>query len=240
MSRENGSSASRSRRHLPLGLAVAAVAALLTLAVPVAWASHLFTDVPDGHQFHTEIGAIAGAGITGGKTCVPPGTPPTFCPDEPVVRQAMAAFMHRALGRAGTAEYEGDLTATFATIPGGTLAMQAGGVPGGTGFLKIDASTGIRANTGEATCPCQAEFRILVDGEDLMTHALTQFSTINTQTGFGADQTIITGVVPVSTGETHTIEVQADELDAGSGSLTGFGQVSALYVPFGSTGSSTP
>jgi hypothetical protein len=240
MSLENGSPAHGSRRRRRrLVLAVAALAALLVLAVPVAWASHQFTDVPDAHQFHTEIGAIRNAGITGGKTCVPPGTPPTYCPDEAVTRAAMAAFMHRGFGRAGTASYEEELTTTFETLAGGTLTMQAGGVPGGTGFLKIDASTGIKANTGEATCPCQAEFRILVDGNDLLTHSLTQFSTINTQTGFGADQTIVTGVVPVSTGAAHTIEVQADELDAGSGHVTGFGQMSALYVPLGSTGGST-
>lgn len=78
-----------------------------------------------------------------------------------------------------------------------------------------------------------------MDGADPLTHSFTQFSTINSTTGFGLDQTTIAGVVPVSTGEEHTIEIQGDQLDAGSGNVTSFGQVSAAYMPFGSTGSNT-
>ncbi len=77
-------------------IALAAVA-LLAVAVPVAWASDRFTDVPDAHPFHNEINSLATAGITTGCT------PTTFCLTTPVARQAMAAFLHRGLGRATVA-----------------------------------------------------------------------------------------------------------------------------------------
>src|SRR5688500_7821534 len=82
-------------RCLLVGL-LASVLALV--AVPGAGAGHSFTDVPNDHPFHNEIGIFKDTNITAGKTCVPPGTPPTFCPDEVVERQAMAAFIDRALG----------------------------------------------------------------------------------------------------------------------------------------------
>src|SRR5688572_10186826 len=95
---QTGSNPRRSslRRRLLSG---AVVVAVLSIGVPIAWASHLFTDVPTGHQFHDQIAAMQYAGITGGKTCVPPGTPPTYCPDENVNRQAMAAFLERGFSR---------------------------------------------------------------------------------------------------------------------------------------------
>jgi S-layer homology domain/Putative binding domain, N-terminal len=52
----------------------------------------LFADVPRTHQFYSEIGKISARGITvgcGGGN---------FCPDEPVTREQMAAFIIRALG----------------------------------------------------------------------------------------------------------------------------------------------
>jgi putative N-acetylmannosamine-6-phosphate epimerase len=51
-----------------------------------------FTDVPEGHPFFEEIEALAASGITTGW---PDGT---FRPSNSVSRQAMAAFLYRALG----------------------------------------------------------------------------------------------------------------------------------------------
>jgi glucose/arabinose dehydrogenase len=52
-----------------------------------------FDDVPPTHTFFTEIGKLATAGITQG--CDPAGT--LFCPEDPVGRGQMAAFLVRAL-----------------------------------------------------------------------------------------------------------------------------------------------
>ena len=54
-----------------------------------------FTDVPNGHVFLTEIEWLAAEGIT--KGCNPPSNS-TFCPDDVVTRDEMAAFLVRALG----------------------------------------------------------------------------------------------------------------------------------------------
>src|SRR5687767_957448 len=67
---------------------------LLLLAIPgLALASHRFPDVPTNHPFHSQIDAIAGAGITAGFN------DGSYHPSDPVTRQAMAAFMERGLGR---------------------------------------------------------------------------------------------------------------------------------------------
>jgi hypothetical protein len=50
-----------------------------------------FNDVPTNHPFYTEIGKLSGAEIT--KGC---GSQ-EYCPDQPVSRQQMAAFIMRAL-----------------------------------------------------------------------------------------------------------------------------------------------
>lgn len=69
------------------------MAAFLVRALDLKETSAIaFSDVPPGYLFRTEINRLATAGITfgcgGGK----------FCPDRPVLRQEMAAFLQRALG----------------------------------------------------------------------------------------------------------------------------------------------
>jgi hypothetical protein len=51
-----------------------------------------FLDVPQNHQFAVQIGKLSARGVTIGCT----GN--TFCPDDPVTREQMAAFILRALG----------------------------------------------------------------------------------------------------------------------------------------------
>lgn len=73
------------------------VGALVVALVPVAAvAGHQFTDVPSNHTFHADISWLADNGIT--KGCNPPANT-KFCPDSPVTRGQMAAFMHRFYNR---------------------------------------------------------------------------------------------------------------------------------------------
>lgn len=75
------------RRHLIVLVGILMTA--LMLIPGVAWASNQFNDVPDSNIFHDDITWLADAGVTlgcGGGN---------FCPDAPVTRGQMAAFMHR-------------------------------------------------------------------------------------------------------------------------------------------------
>lgn len=77
---------------VPRKLLRALIVTLLVAAVvaPVAVsAGHQFTDVPDSHLFHDDIGWMSDNAITAG--C---GTD-TYCPEQNVTRGQMAAFMRR-------------------------------------------------------------------------------------------------------------------------------------------------
>jgi hypothetical protein len=73
----------------------AQMAAFLHRALPglTAGAATDFTD-DNGSVFETDIEWLAATGVT--KGCNPPANT-RFCPDAPVTRGAMAAFLHRAL-----------------------------------------------------------------------------------------------------------------------------------------------
>ncbi|MFP3913506.1 MAG: S-layer homology domain-containing protein [Actinomycetota bacterium] len=83
------------RRTLSSSLAGSVIAAgLLAVSVQAAGQSPSFDDVPDGHVFTSDIDWLAAEGITRG--CNPPDNT-RFCPDDPVTRGQMAAFLVRAL-----------------------------------------------------------------------------------------------------------------------------------------------
>jgi hypothetical protein len=69
-------------------IGIVALGAMLGLPVGVL-AGHQFTDVPNNHQFHADIGAIAAAGVTQGCSAN------QYCPEDYVTRGEMAAFMNR-------------------------------------------------------------------------------------------------------------------------------------------------
>jgi serine protease len=72
------------------------IAAFLVRALGLSEADHSgFADVPSGSTFATDIGRLATAGITRG--CNPPVND-RFCPEDPVTRGELAAFLHRARG----------------------------------------------------------------------------------------------------------------------------------------------
>jgi hypothetical protein len=101
----------------------ASVVTAVVVAPLTAYASHSFSDVPNNHPFHDEIGNIHDACITTG---FPDGT---FRPGNNITRQAEAAFINRAAGRVdegisatgGTAfgsQWE-DVTNAVVRTPGG-------------------------------------------------------------------------------------------------------------------------
>lgn len=76
------------------------IALVLTTAVStVVIAQHSFpVDVPDDNTFHNDIAWLADNDVTRG--CNPPDND-AFCPEDPVTREQMSAFMHRFAGTFG-------------------------------------------------------------------------------------------------------------------------------------------
>ena len=213
-------------------LTVAGLIAAGVIAVPMALASDIFTDVSDANPFHDDIGAVFRAGITSGKTCVPPGTPPTYCPTEGITREAMAAFVHRGFGRV-----DGDLQGNFALTPAaidvGVLTIDVGGVAGTTQFVKLDGQVG-----GFAASPTDVVYWIVQDGVGLLT-AIDGFSlAANGPSGNAIDSGATTATVAVPSATTQTFRLQAAEF-AGTGAAQVWGEFSAVTAPFGATGTNT-
>lgn len=135
------------RKWMRIALIVGVTA--LVVAPLTAVATHTFDDVPNSHTFHNDIAWLEGVGIT--KGCNPPAND-EFCPDDPVTRGQMAAFMHRnatQLGpRAAFNSNEGpDNT-------GGTRTLSTEITAPGRGTLVMNGSmltfTELTSNT--ATC----------------------------------------------------------------------------------------
>ena len=225
------------RRRVAVAVAVFGV---LAVAVPIAWASHVFTDVPDASPFHGDISAVQYAGITGGKTCVPPGTPPTYCPQEGITREAMAAFVHRGFGRAaygGTAAFA--LPTNGTQVPIATITLDIGGVAGGFQFVKLDAAVGTSI-TSTAGCPCDTGFWIQAV-ELGKTTFLHRHTNADVAVGFGGgnygeELGAVSAVFAVPTASTQTFRVVAQRPGGSTGAVTAYTDLTAIVVPFGSSG----
>jgi hypothetical protein len=135
-------------------LALAFVAALV-VSVPVAWASHVFGDVPTGSAHHDDVTRIANAGITAG--CNPPANT-LYCPDQAVRRDQMASFLTRSAGRvaatkslyfSGTVPVAGQGSFTDHTVGSVTIAVP--GASGKTQFVALHGKLGLVTNSAFAT-----------------------------------------------------------------------------------------
>lgn len=204
--------------------------ALLAVAVPVAWASHQFADVPNDQPFHPQISAIALAGITtgcGGGN---------YCPAEGVRRDAMAAFMHRGMGRmtwAGPAEQSvgaagADFTQTI------TPGLPSGALAGAAGFVKTDGSITLEL-TDATGCPCTYAAQLFMDGIGFMT---SWFSRVTLVSGQPHITIPITGGIRITTAGTKTVRLTVFR-QFGSGTVAVRPTLSTTYFPFGGTGTNT-
>ncbi len=209
---------------------------LLVVSIPGGvWASHQFSDVPDGHTHHATISAIKNAGITGGCTAS------TYCPSEPVTRAQMATFFQRGAGRVamGTLNNPISLPSSGSVVTITQVQLDVPGVQsaGNVQFVKVDAAlTTFQTGTG---CPCQiiAWLRDATSGtmSQTMTHTLVNPSNEVAQGHNGA----ATWVFSVPSGTTRTFQLQMFQNQGQSLSLTAKGTITAVTAPFGSTGSNT-
>jgi hypothetical protein len=210
--------------------------ALLLLPAAIVIASDNFSDVPDSHPFHNAINAIYGARITTG--CAPG----QYCPDNPVTRGQMAAFMQRGFGRIAYVRGNSKNLTDPIFAPGTTydlavLAINTGGAPGGMGFLKVDAALSILYN-GTAGCPCEVQFYLSADGGS---GSQDYFVTIYNASGVLSNGSgAATLAFPVATGGgTQNVRLRA-KLSSTTGAVNANvharGSISAIYAPFGATG----
>lgn len=213
---------------------LAGLVGLLAVSVPSALAIHDFTDVPDASPFHGDISAVKGAGITAGKTCDPPGTPPTYCPTEDITREAMAAFVHRGFGRTGI-DNGPDVPISGVTDLA-VATVQVGGVAGQTQFVHLNGVIGTCDNCLPPTgvCPCVTTFYLTQDGVGLIS-----LFTYNTNYEFDVQSGAVTAVVPVPSGTSQTFRLRAESVCCGTPISDAWGELSVMTAPFGSTGANT-
>jgi hypothetical protein len=224
---------------------------VLALAVAVAFpagivlASHQFSDVATSSSIHDDVEAIANAGVTTGCG------DGKYCPNANVTRGQMAQFMNRlgALdgqapvvhadrvdGRHANAIVRVGEMETFATtaVPvgfaqyGANLAISAPTA----GFVLVDSAVTIQ--NASCTVDCRVSFRI----RHVQSGTYTIQAMVNPESGDFATAST-TGIFPVSSGS-NTFQLQMGRLGTGNGSVNGwFGNLTAMFVPFGSTGGTT-
>jgi S-layer homology domain len=207
--------------------------ATLAVAVPIAWAS--FGDVPPSNPCYDDINAIQGAGITGGCGGG------NFCPSDNILRMAEAAFVHRGLPRGGLGGATSVLPASPTVVELGHVTMSIGGVSGQTQFVLVigQVDTQISSLTG---CPCETSFVVSSDQAGdfsfsgaIMNDSLPAAGGPETN---GLETATAAGIVAVPTATNQTFRIFASRV-GGTGTVTAFGTLSAVTIPFGSTGANT-
>lgn len=211
------------------------LAAVALIAVPIyAVAGDRFTDVPSSNVFHDDISWLADNGITRG--CNPPANT-EFCPEDPVTRQQMAAFMRRFAGSVSAGEssrlvgVERSASALLADDTWTTLAAGSVNVPtGGGGLMVTGATTLFLQNDSD-----QGSFGLLGVSVDQTcsgdaTGPLATFETVTV----GFDSTTATGSVAAGAGS-HTVYLCAWAIHVDSAERTDAqgSSLSALFVPAG-------
>lgn len=220
----------------------AAIVVSLVLALAAApglvLASHQFTDVPNSSPFHAQISNLVGSGITTGCG----GT--QFCPKSPVLREQMAAFFNRGLGYA--AANEGTILAseTFEFYVT-DLTLPARSASGGTNYVQVTGDATVFDSAGYCPCGVILTIRNLDTGD----FAPEQFFNVGSETvgGASANTGSVSWVFEVPSGQAQDfaldVIVFTDVVLTGANPSTDgvaidaevYGNLTALYVPFGTT-----
>lgn len=217
---------SRPLRPLAVVLGVVLLAGVAAFG-GAAYASHQFSDVPNEHPFHDEIGAMADAGITTGFG------DGTFRPSQPLTRQAMSAFLARGLGHVALAAdsttlIPGSVATSTDTL---SLAQVTSPAPEGSGWGLIEVD--INAETQDvAGCPC----RINVQLSDGTTNSGLRSLTVggaNDEAGSAAAAMTVTHLFALPGGATRTYQAVVSLGDTDVSQVVVRSTLTAQYVPFG-------
>jgi hypothetical protein len=214
--------------------AVLVTAALLVGVPMIVVASDRFTDVPDGHTFHDQINALAGAGITTGCGAG------LYCPSDPVTRGQMAGFLHRGLGRvAESSGFYATALEAVGTYTVRSLTIDNGGTGGELGWLLVTGAVSFEEQS-DMTCPCTIRVRLRVDGFFSNESA---FAAIDNTGGPWMASTwrfanaSINEVFDVDGGETSTVELVVTVTRTNAAAVGLAGTLTAVWVPFGASDS---
>ena len=219
--------------------------ALATLPMMTV-ASDRFADVGDGHAFHDAINELWRARITGGCAT----NPRRYCPDDAVSRGQLAGFLTRGLGRV-TYDRGADTTSNSVA----SVTVDAGGLPGGTGYVLINASVSAWTELGaDAEAPASMiMFGVERSATPYDQHEADEVSWSAAFNLFGPEAPPFEGdpedggfarasgsmseVFVVPSGESHTFDlvIHVERTDPTS-SVEVSGHMTALYVPFAEPG----
>jgi hypothetical protein len=216
------------RRRHRYALAIVTLAGLLALPVG-ALANHAFTDVPTTNPYHASIARLKGAAITAGCSAT------TYCPEAPVTRGQMAAFLVRTGGRVDAASF----TQSAVSFGGGlnglaAIEVKAGDVTGGTAYIavQVDVQGEIITRTG---CPCVLEVG-LYDENIQFIEGTKRYVPIDSVGNITAGSTSFSRVIEVPTGITMTYWLEG-RVAAGSTAWLVDASVMATTIPFAGDGS---
>jgi hypothetical protein len=199
----------------------------------VAVANHIFSDVPTSWIFHGDIERVYDARITAGCSAS------TYCPTENVTRGQMAAFLSRTGGRVAydTDGFAFDLAMQKVLA---TVTIRPGNVPGGTAFIKLDASMYAYTNGDNETGCAACTVSFYIDQRDSPNLSLASLVTLHNTSTTAQESSAgsITFVVPAPTGVDATFDLIASR-SLGTGLVNAIGSLAATYYPFGGLGTDT-
>lgn len=210
---------------------------LLTLSATAGvYAIDRFSDVPTAHFAHDDINAIADAGITAGCG----GT--NYCPESAVTRGQMAAFLHRSLGRAGRTHVQTATLGSTANVAVASVSVTVPGAAGSTvptnGFVLVHA-VGTPDVTSVSGCPCSVRMRVSDPAGGSSFYMAENLASSGYYGNLSNTYLFAVSAVP---GTIRQFNVDAFFRTDNFGSVNAvlWVDATALWVPFGSTGTSAP
>jgi hypothetical protein len=219
---------------LLIAVAIGVVRSVATMAT-MAGAGIIphFSDVPPGHPFFEEIQQVAGDCIANGYPDGP------YKPDNPVSRQAMAAFLARTGSRVGASAPVGGGTPSHGSATPNVLSswvnIAAGGIDlpddGCRRTVKVEGHAAIftvqtAAGTCHSTLTCNVELRLFV-GSDQIASTFTRLNTDD-----AADSVSLTGLVETTDASvTYTLKWRTFNVKPSQARTTSR-SVYGTFIPF--------
>lgn len=212
------------RRLVAVVIIATIVVSALVLVPATVFAVSSFTDVPPGHPFHDQITWTADAGISTGYQ------DGTFRPNDPVTRQAMAAFMQRSYNLQNGADLFGATSVTnsnphtspiWGNVSGGLFDVDPIPVTipaGTTGRIEVTASGTLRCT--EPNDPVTSEscgVRVAMDDSPNFSGNLEQRVTAGNATTIPVAFTWVTEAMAPGT---HSIRIQQNSSNNDAGNDT--------------------